>query len=315
MEWMEVAVHTTTQGADTVSMLLMQNGAAGTAIEDRADVPDPSKPHGYWELIDQSLIDSMPEDVLVKGWLPVDERLYDSVSTLKQQLASLPGLNPGVTLGSLALDTRQVDEQDWAECWKKFYKPFRAGRTLVVKPTWESYAPFPGDKVIEIDPGMAFGTGTHETTGLCLAMLETYVKPGARVMDVGTGSGILAIAAGMLEAAQVLAVDIDPVAVKVAGENVRQNGLEQKVRVLRGDLVKDVREEPFDLCVANILADVICFLAKPVKEKLKNGGVFLCSGIIREREKDVLDTLAESGYAVVEKQYRGEWVAIAARSV
>ncbi len=312
MEWMEVAVHTTTQGSDVVSMLLMQNGAAGTAIEDRFDVPDPNKPHGYWELIDQSLIDSMPEDVIVKSWLPMNERLSDSLNALKEQLTALPSLNPGVGLGTLSLDLNQVDEQDWAECWKKFYKPFRAGRTLVVKPTWESYLPQPGDKIIQMDPGMAFGAGTHETTGLCLSLLEEYMQPGMRVMDVGTGSGILAIGAALLGSSDVLAIDIDPVAVKVAKENVQQNGLENNIRVMEGDLVKDV-QETFDLCLANILADVICFLSVPLKTKIRHGGTFICSGIIKDREQDVLDALHASGYTIVEKQYRGEWVAIVSR--
>jgi ribosomal protein L11 methyltransferase len=312
MEWMEVAVHTTTQGSDVVSMLLMQNGAAGTAIEDRSDVPDPNKPHGYWELIDQSLIDSMPEDVIVKGWLPVNERLSDSLNALKEQLLSLPALNPGIPLGTLSLDTNHVDEQDWAECWKKFYKPFRAGRTLVVKPTWEHYTPLPGDRIIQMDPGMAFGAGTHETTGLCLSLMEEYMKPGMRVMDVGTGSGILAIGAALLGARDVLAIDIDPVAVKVARENVAQNGLEKNIRVMEGDLVRDVKET-FDLCLANILANVICFLSVPLKSRIDKGGTFICSGIIKEREQDVLDALNASGYTVVEKQYRGEWVAIVSR--
>lgn len=312
MEWMEVAVHTATQGADVVSMLLMQNGAAGTAIEDRNDVPDPNKPHGYWELIDQSLIDSMPKDVLVKAWLPVDGRLLDTLSALKERLAALPALNPGVELGTLAFDTNRVDEQDWAECWKKFYKPFRAGRTLVVKPTWERYETQPGDKIIEIDPGMAFGTGTHETTGLCLDLLEEYVTPGTRVMDVGTGSGILAIGAALLNASTVLAVDIDPVAVKVAKENVAQNGLAHKISVMEGDLVRDVHET-FDLCIANILADVICFLCVPLKTKIRPGGIFICSGIIRDREQDVADALAASGYTVIKRLHRGEWVAMVSR--
>lgn len=312
MEWMEVAVHTTTQGSDVVSMLLMQNGAAGTAIEDRNDVPDPKKPHGYWELIDQSLIDSMPEDVLVKAWLPVDQRLNDTLNALKQHLLALPSLNPAVELGSLTLDTNQVDEQDWAECWKKFYKPFKAGKTLVVKPTWENYVAEPGDRIIEIDPGMAFGTGTHETTGLCLSLLETYVAPGMQVMDVGTGSGILAIGSALLQAGRVLAIDIDPVAVKVARENVAQNKLDQKIHVMEGDLVRDV-QETFDLCVANILADVIIFLSVPLKQKIRRGGTFICSGIIKDREQDVLDALSANGYAVIEKQYRGEWVAIVSR--
>lgn len=312
MEWMEVTVHTVTQGSDIVSMLLMQNGAAGTAIEDRADVPDPTKPHGYWELIDQSMIDAMPEDVLVKAWLPMDERLSDRLSVIRQQLAALPGLNPGIPLGTLALHTNQVDEQDWAECWKKFYKPFKAGHSLVVKPTWEPYEQQPGDRIIEIDPGMAFGAGTHETTALCLALLEDYVAPGAGVMDVGTGSGILAIGAALLGAGGVLAIDIDPVAVRVARENVAQNKLDQKIRVAEGDLTRDV-SGTFDLCTANILADVIIMLASPLKDRLKPGGVFICSGIIREREQDVLAALQAAGYALLEKQYRGEWVALVYR--
>jgi ribosomal protein L11 methyltransferase len=312
MEWMEVAVHTTTQGSDVVSMLLMQNGAAGTAIEDRNDVPDPNKPHGYWELIDQSLIDNMPEDVIVKGWLPMNERLADSLKALKEQLGALPSLNPGIPLGTLSLESIQVDEQDWAECWKKFNKPFRAGRTLVVKPTWEHYSAQTGDKIIQMDPGMAFGAGTHETTGLCLSLLEEYMQPGMRVMDVGTGSGILAIGAALLGAEDVLAIDIDPVAVRVAKENVLQNGLESSIRVMEGDLVKDVHET-FDLCLANILADVICFLSIPLKSKIRSGGTFICSGIIKDREQDVLDALIAAGYTVVEKQYRGEWVAIVSR--
>ena len=312
MEWMEVTVHTVTQGSDMVSMLLMQNGAAGTAIEDRADVPDPTKPHGYWELIDQSMIDAMPEDVLVKAWLPLDERLSDRLTVIRQQLAALPELNPGVPLGSLTLETNQVDEQDWAECWKKFYKPFRAGRSLVVKPTWEPYEKQPGDKIIELDPGMAFGTGTHETTALCLSLLEDYVAPGARMMDVGTGSGILAIGAALLGATDTLAIDIDPVAVRVAKENVAQNKLDQKIRVVEGDLTREV-SDTFDLCTANILADVIIMLANPLKDRLKPGGVFICSGIIREREQDVLDGLTAAGYTLLDKQYRGEWVAVVSR--
>jgi ribosomal protein L11 methyltransferase len=312
MEWMEVTVHTVTQGSDIVSMMLMQQGAAGTAIEDRADVPDPTKPHGYWELIDQSMIDAMPEDVLVKAWLPVDERLPDRLSALGEQLLVLPGLTPDIPLGSLQLETSQVDEQDWAECWKKFYKPFRASRSLVVKPTWEPYEKQPGDKVIELDPGMAFGTGTHETTALCLSLLEDYVTPGMNVMDVGTGSGILAIGAALLGARDVLAIDIDPEAVRVARENVTQNKLDQMIRVAEGDLTRDVKDT-FDLCTANILADVIIMLATPLKDRLTPGGLFICSGIIIEREQDVLDGLAAAGYTLLEKQYRGAWVALVSR--
>ncbi len=309
MKWMEISVHTTTGGADLVSLQLMQAGALGTEIIDRLDVPDPNKPSGYWELIDQSLIDAMPEDVVVKGWFPMDERLKDRLSALSAQLKELLALTPGFPLGSLALHTTQVDEQDWAECWKKFYKPFRAGRTLVVKPTWEPYEPKPEDKVLEIDPGMAFGTGTHETTALCLGFLEDCITPGMKVLDVGTGSGILAIGAALLGAQNVLAIDIDPTAVRVAKENVTLNRLDHTITAVEGDLLKNV-SGTYQLCVANILADVICMLARPVADHLEKDGLFLCSGIIKEREQDVLDALQETGYTLLEKRAQGEWVAL-----
>ena len=198
MDWVEVKVHTTTAGADAVSEQLMQEGATGTMVEDRADVPDPAKPNGFWEMIDPDLIDKMPEDVVVHAWFEPDHRYNDRMSALRDRLSQWASMDLGMDLGSLKIETQDVKEEDWAEVWKRFYKPFRAGKTLVVKPTWEHYDEQPGDKIIEIDPGMAFGSGTHETTSMCLGFLEDYMTPGARVIDVGTGSGILAIGAALL---------------------------------------------------------------------------------------------------------------------
>lgn len=188
-----------------------------------------------------------------------------------------------------------------------------ASTWLVVKPTWEPFAAQPGDLVVELDHGMAFGTGTHETTFMCMALLEKYLTPGARVMDVGTGSGILAIAAAKLGAQDVLAVDIDPAAVKVAGENVHVNAVAQQVRVRQGDLVKS-EAMPCELAVANIVADAICMLCGPLTRHLMTGGLFLCSGIIREREADVQAALQAAGYAPVERMEKGEWVALCVRN-
>ena len=182
----------------------------------------------------------------------------------------------------------------------------------MVKPTWESYTPQEGDRIIEIDPGMAFGSGTHETTSMCLGFLEDYLTPGARVIDVGTGSGILAIGAALLGAGKVLAIDIDPTAVKVARENVAHNHLEEKIQCVQGDLLEQ-RAEQCDLCVANIIADVICGFAAPLQEHIVPGGLFVCSGIIREREQDVLDALQQAGYELVEERKKGEWVAMISR--
>lgn len=310
MEWMALTVHTTSQGADLVSQQLMALGAEGTQIRDRADIPDPSKPNGYWELIDQSLIDAMPQDVLVEAWFPLDEKLPERVSALKgclKEMETLPDM------GSLALSSSQVKDEDWSQVWKKFYKPFRAGRSLVVKPSWESYEAKPGDKIIQLDPGMAFGTGTHETTGMCLDLLDDYLIPGTRVIDLGTGSGILAIGAALLGAQDVLAIDIDPTAVKVAKENVAINGFTQQIEVMEGDLLEHVNQI-CGLCVANIIADVICLVAQPLKAHIAPGGLFICSGIIKEREADVAASLSAAGYTLLETRRRGEWVAMVSKT-
>ena len=312
MDWIELTVHTTTQGAEVVSEALMLSGATGTMVEDRADIPDPDKPNGYWEIIDPKLIDSLPEDVQVHAWFEPDATFQERLQALRSQLDMNRRLAPEVDLGTLAIDTVNVKDEDWSEVWKQFYKPFRAGKSLVVKPTWEPYDPKPGDRVIEIDPGMAFGSGTHETTGMCLELLEEAVHGGERVIDVGTGSGILAIGAALLGAKDVLAIDIDPTAVKVARENVAHNHLEQTVTTLEGNLLEKV-DAQCEVCVANIIADVICMFAAPLNEHIVPGGLFICSGIIKEREQDVTDALLAAHYTILEIRRKGEWVAMISR--
>ena len=312
MDWIELTVHTTTQGAEIVSDALMLSGATGTMVEDRADIPDPDKPNGYWEIIDPKLIESLPEDVQVHAWFEPDATFQERLQALRSQLDMNRRLAPEVDLGTLAIDTVNVKDEDWSEVWKQFYKPFRAGRSLVVKPTWEPYDAKPGDRVIEIDPGMAFGSGTHETTGMCLELLEEAVHGGERVIDVGTGSGILAIGAALLGAKDVLAIDIDPTAVKVARENVAHNHLEQTITTLEGNLLEKV-DAQCEVCVANIIADVICMFAAPLNDHIVPGGLFICSGIIKEREQDVTDALLAANYSILEIRRKGEWVAMISR--
>ncbi len=309
MQWCETVVHTTTEGADIVSEVLIRLGATGTEIVDRADVPDPNEPGVYWELYDAKMLDAMPEDVLVKGWFEMNEHVHDVLHRVQEQLSMLKQADVGMDLGTLTMEKTDVADADWAEVWKKYYKPFRIGSHLVVKPTWEAYEPQAGDVLIELDPGMAFGTGTHETTGMCMELLEKHLQSGMRVMDVGTGSGILAIAAAKLGAKPVLAIDIDPDAVKVAKENVALNGVGEPVRVVCGDLVKG-ESMACDLAVANIVADAICMLAEPLTRHLQKGGLLLCSGIIREREADVLAAAQKAGYTLKDRLIKGEWVAL-----
>ncbi|MEG0740728.1 MAG: 50S ribosomal protein L11 methyltransferase [Clostridia bacterium] len=309
MQWCEAIVHTTTGGADLVSEALMLLGATGTEIVDRADVPDPSKPGVYWELYDPQMLADMPQDVLVKAWFEQNEHTHDVLELAKQKLADYQTADFGIDFGTLRMELQGVADEDWAENWKKYYKPFRVGTRLVVKPTWEPYQQQESDLLIELDPGMAFGTGTHETTNMCMMLLEKHLHGGMRVMDVGTGSGILAIAAAKLGAEDVLAIDIDPDAVKVAKENVILNHVQARVRTVVGDLVKG-EAMPCELAVANIVADAICMLAGPLTRHLVRDGLLICSGIIREREQDVLAAVKEAGYTVYDRCEKGEWVAL-----
>ncbi|MBR5303089.1 MAG: 50S ribosomal protein L11 methyltransferase [Clostridia bacterium] len=313
MDWLEAVVHTTTMGADIVSEVLMNAGAVGTSIEDRYDVTSSKKEDGMWDMIDEEVLSKMSEDVLVKAYFKNDASVQEIMLLVGEKLSEIRRIDMGFDIGSLLLEHQNVQEQDWAENWKKYYKPFRAGERLVIKPSWEAYEEKEGDLVLELDPGMAFGTGTHETTFMCMEQLEKYVTPGCKTIDVGCGSGILGLAAAKLGSSDVLAIDLDELAVKVAAENTVKNGLADKVRVVHGDLLEKA-DEMADVIVANIIADVICFLCGPAKKHLLPGGTFICSGIIREREDDVLSALKAAGYVVCNRLAKGSWVCLAAKA-
>ena len=310
MEWIELIVHTTTEGSDDVSDILMESGASGTMIEDRSDIPDPDQPHGIWEIIDPGLLENMPEDVLVHAWFEANASLPSLAESIRARLSQLSSGHHDY--GSLQLDSRSVDDAVWTDIWKKYFKPFHAGRHLVVKPTWETYEPEPDDRVIEIDPGMAFGSGTHETTGMCLSLLEEVVSGGEEIIDVGTGSGILAIGAALLGAGHVLAIDIDPDAVKVAEENVRNNHVGNIVTVRQGNLLERV-SAVCDICVANIISDVIIAFASPLIEHIRPGGLFICSGIVSVRSDEVASALNTAAFEILRKETKGEWTAFLCR--
>lgn len=312
MDWLEVTVRTNTAGADLISELLISAGAKGTSIEDRFDAFSEPTDATQWDLIDPSVIEKMDEDTLVHAYFPAETTSRETIESLRARLAALTPEWLGFDAGKRALEIANVREEDWAENWKKYYKPFRVGRHLVVRPVWEKYEPQAGDKIISIDPGMAFGNGTHETTSMCLGLVEDYIKPGDTVLDVGTGSGILAIASVLMGAQSALGIDLDPVAVRVANENIERNGLSGRVHAQVGDLVKGIDTQA-DVVFANIIADAVILLSRAVRAHMKPGGVFVCSGIILEREQDVLDALAEAGFTVDRIEHRGEWSAIAAR--
>ena len=309
MNWLEYTVLTTTEASDMISNVLIEAGSKGVMIEDKNDVALNQRPEGQWDIIDEEIARRIGDDVKITGYYPIDERIADTVSHIETELRKLQAIEFDFPVGKLTGYTHSIDEEDWAESWKKSYKPFRLGSHIVIKPGWERFDPEPEDRIIEIDPGMAFGTGTHETTGMCVELIEEYVKPGMKVIDIGTGTGILAIAAAHMGAKEVLATDLDPMAVKVAAENVEKNGFSGTITTRCGDLLEAV-DETGEVVVANIIADVIKMLAAPVRAHIAPGGRFICSGIARERQDEVIEALNAAGYKNLDIREKGEWCAI-----
>jgi len=283
--------------ADLVAHCFYDLGLKGVVIDD--PVADPDEDWG-----DDAL--PLPKRDAVTGYLPQDSQFDDALSVLQNNLARIER-ESGVLC---RLVCTEIDEEDWAHAWKAFFYPERIGRRFVVKPTWREYAPQPGDRVMEIDPGMAFGTGTHPTTSLCTTLLEKHLQPGWSFLDVGTGSGILMIAAAMLGAARGMGIDNDPLAVDIAARNLQLNGADpEKFRVATGDLVCTATGT-YDLVTANILSEVIVRLLDDLPEKMNPGGLVIASGIIEKNRTAVTSKMAARGLAVLEVQSREGWVAV-----
>lgn len=307
MNWLEVKIKTEESAVEGIANVFHELGAGGVVIEDPQLIALYAQ-GGQWdahEFTEDILAD---KEVEVIGYLPMDEDLMKKLEELKQELSYLQ-----VMLGNVRAEVNvtEVQEEDWANSWKAYFKPEKIGKRAVIKPSWENYEPKAGDLVIELDPGMAFGTGNHATTALCIKLLEDYVKPGMDVFDVGTGSGILSILAALLGARSVQALDYDTVAVEAAVGNVERNGLKDIISVNRSDLL-DKAQGQADVIVANIVADIIKRLIPDVPARLKEKGVFIASGIIDERKEDVIKTLLENNFQIIEIKEEAGWVAIVA---
>lgn len=311
MAWYEINIKTSVMSIDAVSQIFYQLGATGVQILNPNDPDLTGNSSGLWDFFDPQNIKLDFEGALVTAYLDLDN-INDIVNSLKNKLSLLSeyGLDPG--LGEV--DYKIVHQEDWENEWKKYFKPIRLGKNMVVKPSWESFEAKSDDIVIEIDPGNAFGSGTHETTSLCIEMIEKYLKPVDHVVDVGCGSGILSIAAGLLGAKSVLGVDIDPVAVKTAIENVKLNGLENSVEIKKGDLL-DVVNSKAELVVANIIAEVIIMLADDIDQVIKDNGFFIASGIIKSKVEEVENKIISVGLKHIETIVKGEWAVVVAQKV
>lgn len=297
MTWCEISAAVPVELAELAAEAMRTVAPDGVAIE------DPLIPLGP----DEGVRLERQRPSVVKAYLPVDDRLGERLDALDAALAAL-GLRP-------ALRTRTVREQDWADAWKEHFHVEHLGRRLVIRPSWRPFTPQPGDVVIDLDPGMAFGTGQHPTTRTCLELLEEHVRPGDVVLDVGTGSGILAVAAVKLGAARCLALDVDPQAVRVARDNAARNGVAERVQVVEGTLTADdALRHAFDLAVANITAAAVAALAPALAAALRPGGTLIGSGIVADRLDAVRAALAAAELSVTEVRAVGDWRTLVART-
>ncbi|WP_299448569.1 50S ribosomal protein L11 methyltransferase [uncultured Phascolarctobacterium sp.] len=301
--WIEVNVAVTHEAVEAVSEILTEAGSKGVAIEDPQLIND-LRSSGTWELCDIPEQENT-EIVTVSGYYADDEKLDGRLAQIEEELQAVEERIGKYRFGNTRF--RKISEQDWANEWKQYFHVTHVGKSLVIKPSWEDYTAQEGEHVIEIDPGMAFGTGTHHTTNMMMERLEKIMHADATVFDVGTGSGILAIAAALCGAKEVKAVDIDGVAVRVAQENVANNHLSDKIAVREGDLLHGT-EGQADVIIANIIADIIIMLLPDIPGKLKDDGVFLASGIIEERMADVEAAAKEQGLQLDAVDRRGGWV-------
>lgn len=309
MKYIELQVITTSEASDAVSEVLYDEGASGVLIEDPNDFKMLNRDEKRWDYVDEELVKLLGEDTRVKGYFLSEDFSEDKLRSIELRIGRLDEY--GLDRGKGIVTTREVNDEDWATAWKKYYKPAKIGERVVIKPTWEEYEARAGEVIVELDPGMAFGTGTHETTMMCVKLLEKYVGKGCTVFDVGCGSGILGITAARLDAGRVVCVDIDEVSCKVSRENAELNKVTDKLDIRCGNLL-DVVADKADVIVANIIADIIISFSEDAMDFLKESGVFISSGIIRDRRDDVLIKLRKQGFKALEVLEMGEWCAIAA---
>lgn len=307
--WIEVRVITKSEALEPISGIFYSLDCKGVAIEDPEDILGREQGPLTWDFADINVLEHKGKVAVVKAYFAEEDNIEDVLAYVNERLEELKEM--GLDLGEAKVEHEKMHEEDWANTWKQYYKPSKVGEKIVVKPIWEEYEAKENELVVDLDPGMAFGTGTHETTRMCIQALERYVKEESTVFDVGCGSGILAIAAAKLGAKLAVGVDLDPVAVESSIENVGYNNL-SNIEILHGNLV-EVIDGKADIVVANILAEIICILTDDVKRVLKDGGIFITSGIIHDRVNMVCEKLEATGFEVIEKNRDGEWNCIVAK--
>lgn len=317
MKWNKYRLATTTEAVDLISYTLAEMGIEGIEIEDKVPLSEEDKQKMFIDLLPE--LDEDDGKAFVSFYIEPEK---DHDTTLEEVLAAVKELADFVDIGEATIEKTQTEDIDWMNNWKKYWKPFNVDEHIIIKPTWETLEDVPEDTlVVEIDPGTAFGTGTHHTTRLCITQVNKYMQNDMNVLDVGCGSGILSIIALLRGAKKATATDLDILAVDAAIENAQVNGIKpEDYTVLQGNVITDeafrhqVGEHAFDMVVANIFAEIIIPLSDVVKEMMKPGALFITSGIIDEREEDVRAALIKNGFEIMEVTHSGGWVSFTARA-
>ncbi len=319
MNWMQVSIYTTAEGIDPVCGRLLGMNIGGFEIEDKDDFNEfLENNHMYWDYVDDKLLAEKQGETRVKIYLGENEDGAAQLVQVKSELAALKSLDPDGRFGRLEIEINSLSEEDWENNWKQYFHPIPVGDRLIIKPEWESLDDTEGKIIFNIDPGMTFGSGQHETTRLCVEQLDKRVKPGMRVLDLGCGSGILSIISLLLGADYAYAIDIDPNCRKIAYSNAALNGIGSDVYEVKsgniigdGDFKAEVEARGgFDIVVANIVADVIIPLCDDARRYMKEGGVFICCGIIEPRLPEVLRAMEENGFTILEEKNENDWYCI-----
>ncbi len=295
-----MSISSSKENEEDISDILYSIGADSLEIQDPNDLIDLANKKDKWDFFAIDIKDLDLDKLIIKSYFSEEEDIEVILKDLRGKIEEK-------SLGSI--ETREIEDEDYLNNWKKYFKPFKIGENIIIKPSWEDYEEKEKDIIIDIDPGMAFGTGTHETTSLCVEALEEHVEKGDTVFDIGCGSGILSIVSSKLGAKNILAIDLDPASVRIAKENILKNRLEDKIQVKQGDLL-DVVEGKADIIVANIIAEVILLMTDNIGDYLKTGGKFIASGIILDKKNGVLDSLRENNFTIEEIKIQGEWVSI-----
>ena len=308
MKWCEVSIQTTHEATELIAEIFGDLGATGVVIEDPELVNDYIT-SGKWDYTDIPIA-TETEVVTEKAYLAVDGELEGKLQTFRQEVKALE--SRGVSIAPAIITTSELADEDWSDTWKQYFHTEKPGERIVIKPSWEQYEPKEEEIVVELDPGAAFGTGTHATTSMCICELEKLVRPGMKVFDVGTGSGILSIIAAKLGAREIQAVDYDESVLKIVRENLEANQVDKVVSVAQSDLMQNIQGKA-DLVIANIVADIIIRLFDQLDDHLEEGGTLLTSGIIEDRIEDVLRAAEAHGYGVVNRRENKGWACITFR--